>query len=173
MDKILKEKCQEFLLWSSGGSRQEFADKFCHGQDWGKYAKESPDDFIKDVLSFSLTHLDESYFQYKATQHIGNETVRRQLLSEISGKKGESIEMNHLEPKKSSGPFSEKNHVNQNTMVQSVADRSAAANHKRPTVTFVSYMKREVLCLLFPFVASDTSDTKIHYTDFSLKKSSF
>ena len=136
MGKMLIEKCRSFLDWGAGSFIQEFVDKYCHGQTWENYAKESPENFAKDVLSFTFTHQDSGYFQYSVNQHIGNEAVRRELLAEISGKGGVSDGVKHSEPKKSSGSSSE----NRSTGVQ-----PASVNRTRPKVTFSPYDDPDVI----------------------------
>ena len=99
MEDLLK-KCRDFLDGVANVFTREFEDKYCGGQIFESYAEESPESFVKDVLSFSLMNMDSSLLQSSANRHIGKEAVRRELLAEISERKSEFAESNHRSPKK-------------------------------------------------------------------------
>ncbi len=129
--ETLTENCKSFLEKLTYNFSKEFVDRYCHGRlTYDDYAREDPESFARDVLSFSLTHRDSWYFQHWAIFFIGREADRRKLLDEIPEKDDVSDGLNHGEPKKSSGSVLE----NRNK-----ATRTADVNRKKPTVTFSSF----------------------------------
>lgn len=133
MGKTLIEKSASFLENIPGEFVREFEDQFCHGQTWAAYAGKLPEAFIRDVISFSLTHQDYSYFQYKANLYIGNETIRQKMLAISTEKGDESDGVHHDEPKNSAGSFSENKNAPKKAAVQSDSNKSVMPQQKRGT----------------------------------------
>ena len=80
--KTLLEKCESFMDAIPWELADEFEQKYCRGEKYYYFLKTNPDEFIRKVVAFSLTHKDNSYFQAKAVQHVGSETVRMGFLSD-------------------------------------------------------------------------------------------
>ena len=78
--KSLKDKCDAFLDAIPYELVQEFQQKYCCREAYYSFAKNDRENYIKSVLQFSQSHVENSYFQYLAKCYLGSPEVRETLL---------------------------------------------------------------------------------------------
>lgn len=93
--KTLLEKCESFLDAIPLELVHEFENKYCPGQMYHQFMIKMPDEFVQSALNFSMSHMDNTYFQSAAIHHLGSLKVRTGLLSD---KKAETITANKNGP---------------------------------------------------------------------------